>query len=208
MTSEVFCGDAFDVLPSVLSPDDVDDFAIVTSLPDADEMDMPIGEWLRWFREAARLCCSLADPVVFYQTDRRHDGMTLSKAAMVMDAATTEGAAVRWHKIALRAEVGSVNVRRPTFAHLVAVGRGARPGRPTPDVIPNGPTLYSNGMSIPATEVAIEYVRSQHVAGVVDPFCGYGTVLRVAEAKGVLAIGIDIDPEQCERARTVQAVLA
>jgi hypothetical protein len=41
---------------------------------------------------------------------------------------------------------------------------------------------------------------------VVDPFCGFGTVLAVANAMGLDAIGVDASARMCRRAR--QLVLA
>jgi tRNA G10 N-methylase Trm11 len=39
---------------------------------------------------------------------------------------------------------------------------------------------------------------------VVDPFCGFGTVLAVANALGLDAVGVDVSPRMCRRARTLQ----
>lgn len=200
----VFLGDAFDLLPEILRPSD--GWGIVTSLPDADEVEMTLDEWVAWFRMAVGLCLEHADPVVFYQTDRRFDGWLWSKASWIHEVAQEAGFGFLWHKVVLRRGEGVVDLRRPGYSHMIAVGRNSSPGRATPDVIPVGPTLYANGMSIPATEVAVDYAIGQHAEGIADPFCGYGTVLRVAEARGIPSIGIDVDPVQVERARTVQAV--
>ena len=200
--SPVYLGDAFDVLPTL----DLLGWGIVTSLPDADEIGLGFSAWTVWFRSALRLCLAYGNPVVFYQTDRRSRGVLHSKAYLVLEAAVSAGADVLWHKIVLRRSLGLVELRRPGFAHLIAVGRGVGPGRATPDVLDVGRTLYANGMSIPATEVAVDFV-GERAEGILDPFCGYGTVLRVAEARGYPAVGVDIDPAQVERARTVSAAL-
>ena len=42
---------------------------------------------------------------------------------------------------------------------------------------------------------------------VVDPFCGWGTVLAVANALGLDAVGVDIAPRMCRRARKLQIEL-
>jgi DNA modification methylase len=38
---------------------------------------------------------------------------------------------------------------------------------------------------------------------VVDPFCGWGTVLAVANALGMDAVGVDLSLRMCRRARTL-----
>jgi tRNA G10 N-methylase Trm11 len=42
---------------------------------------------------------------------------------------------------------------------------------------------------------------------VVDPFCGWGTVLAVANALGLDAVGVDIAPRMCGRARKLRIEL-
>ena len=36
---------------------------------------------------------------------------------------------------------------------------------------------------------------------IVDPFCGWGTVLAVANALGLDAVGVDLSARMCKRAR-------
>ena len=36
---------------------------------------------------------------------------------------------------------------------------------------------------------------------IVDPFCGWGTVLAVANALGLDAVGVDVSARMCKRAR-------
>ena len=43
---------------------------------------------------------------------------------------------------------------------------------------------------------------------VIDPFCGWGTVLAVANALGLAAIGIDLSARMCRRARTLTVDLS
>ena len=39
---------------------------------------------------------------------------------------------------------------------------------------------------------------------VVDPFCGIGTMLAVANAHGLNAVGVEISPKRAARARTLE----
>lgn len=180
--------------------------AIVTSLPDAAEMEMPIHAWRDWFTAAAGACMISAGQshaVIFYQTDRKIDGGIESKADLLFRAAQLAGCRTLWHKIALRRAVGATELFRPGFTHLIAFSRKARCGMATPDVFDRGATLYLNGMGIMAAKVAIRFAQ-QTTTTIIDPFCGRGTVLAVAEANDLEAIGIDIDPKQVEFARTLE----
>jgi tRNA G10 N-methylase Trm11 len=38
---------------------------------------------------------------------------------------------------------------------------------------------------------------------VVDPFCGHGTVLAVANALGLDALGVELSPRRCRAARAL-----
>jgi tRNA G10 N-methylase Trm11 len=41
---------------------------------------------------------------------------------------------------------------------------------------------------------------------VVDPFCGVGSMLAVANARGLDAIGVELNAKRAERARTLSVV--
>jgi DNA modification methylase len=42
---------------------------------------------------------------------------------------------------------------------------------------------------------------------IVDPFCGWGTVLAVANAMGLDAVGVDVSARMCKRARRLTVSL-
>ncbi len=57
-------------------------------------------------------------------------------------------------------------------------------------------------MGVLACRVACDYLQSEVGARiVVDPFCGRGTVLAVANAMGFDALGIDLSAKRCRAAR-------
>lgn len=180
--------------------------AVVTSLPDADEVGLPLAAWSAWFERAATACVAATAPdapAIFYQTDRKADGRTVSKAALVLRAAEGAGARLLWHKIVLRREPGAVDLHRPGFTHLLAVSRRGRPGAATPDVLARGRMLYPNAMGLAAAICAVQFAaRSSRT--VCDPFCGRGTVPAVAAALGLRAIGVDIDPAQIAAAQRLR----
>lgn len=198
MPKQIICADAIEWLAGP----GIGDGAIVTSPPDAEEIGLPPAEWQDWFRNAIDLCIAAsAGPCCFYVTDRRADGQLLSKAHMVLEAAWLAGAKVAWHKIALRRAPGKTDLYRPGFSHLIAVGGKA--GKASPDVFDRGAMLYPNGTGVKAARVACEWA-GQSCSTIVDPFCGRGTIPAVAEALGYMAIGVDIDPEQCKHAEALR----
>ena len=48
---------------------------------------------------------------------------------------------------------------------------------------------------------AILWLEKQGVKSVTNPFVGSGTVVAIANAFGMKAVGVDIDKAQCEKAR-------
>lgn len=186
---------------------------IVTSPPDMQETGQEYREWRQWYLHALYSCMAAQGenlPAVFYVTDRRYRGELLSKAGFVLRMAGQVHRKVLWHKIALRLKPGTEDSRRPGFVHVIAVGgSGCSPGFDTPssawpDVFDMGPRLYKNGMGVEAARMAVGYC-SRFGSTIVNPFCGRGTVLAVAEERGLDAVGVDSDPDMCELARTAQA---
>jgi hypothetical protein len=140
-------------------------------------------------------------PVVFVQTDRRKGGRQFSKSNLLQNIATDNGWFLVWHKIELSQEIGKANLYRPTFRHMVCFGRGkVTAGQATPDVIPVSRKLYPMAFGFEAARVTVEFCM-RYSKRTLDPFCGHGTVLHVAESLGADSVGVDIDPACCEIAR-------
>ena len=185
--------------------------ALITSLPDAGEMGYALNDYQTWFSHATALLMSAVASdgvIVFYQTDRRHKGTLLSKAALLCNTASSQGLRLLWHKIVLQSNVGTISLFRPSYTHMMAFSKLLRSGKPTPDVIEAGKKIYKNGMGINAASVAVRFARhSAKTRTIYDPFCGQGTVLAVANALGCDSIGCDIDPSQCNQARKLRLKL-
>ena len=203
---EVHCGDGLAWLARGPLPAD---HALVTSLPDASELPR-LGRdgWRRWFVEAAAACCAAVaeDAVaVFYQTDVKHDGRWVDKAHLVQLGADLAGAHLLWHKVVCRAPAGVATFGRPAYAHLLCLSRGLRldPGRSTPDVLPRlGEMTWARAMGREACEAVARFLTAQTSCRVVaDPFCGLGTMLAVANAHGLDAVGVELSAKRAERAR-------
>ncbi|MBL9107728.1 MAG: SAM-dependent methyltransferase, partial [Myxococcales bacterium] len=112
-------------------------------------------------------------------------------------------------KIVCRKPAGTVGFGRATYSHLLAFGGealelGSLASSPSgPDVLPEAGTMsFSRAMGLAAARLACTFLRDATATRVVvDPFCGQGGVLAVANAMGFDAIGIDLSARRCRSAR-------
>lgn len=208
------------------------DASVITSMPDMSELpSLPHAEWADWFVDAAELVVSrvpIGGLAIFYQTDVKAQGRWIDKAQLVARGAERAGATLVFHKIVLRAEPGAVTRGLPAYSHLVAwaPGRavqggavhgvaaqggaiqGARLalGDASADVLPSaGTTTWTRGMGVEACRAACHAVlRYTTTRTVVDPFCGHGTVLAVANSLGLAAVGVELGARRARRARSLR----
>jgi hypothetical protein len=189
---------------------------VVTSLPDVSETpELDFEGWRSWFVEAARgvLRWVPADGVaIFYQSDIRLGGVWVDKGYLVLRAAEAEHAALVWHRIACRKPPGTLSLGRPSYSHLVCIAKPPRPPErhPAPDVLPEAGFMpWSRAMGVGACRLACEYLlRETTTRQVADPFCGQGTLLAVANAMGLPALGVDRSARRCRAARKLSVALA
>lgn len=187
----------------------------VTSLPDVSEVSLALPAWRAWFLDAVRLVVDAVpaeSAALFFQSDIKRDGAWVDKGAMVVRAAEDAGARVLFHKIVCRRPPGMLTHGRPGFTHLIAVSRAMRCPEvlPIPDVIADaGGLKWVRAMGVRAAGHAVRFARD--VVGpvlgrapvVLDPFCGVGTVLAVANALGLDALGVEKARKRCEQARAL-----
>jgi DNA methylase len=183
--------------------------SVITSLPDVSGMPgLGLERWREWFIAAAQqvLAATPDDGVsIFYQTDIKVEGTWVDKSYLCHRAAEASRAELLWHRIVCRKPAGLENFGRPAYTHLLCYSRGVRDhgGRAYPDVLPaTGEMTWSQAMGVEACRLACNYVSS-HTATrvVVDPFCGVGTVLAVANELGMAAIGVEIVKKRARKAR-------
>lgn len=204
-TRQVYCMDASEYLKQ-----HEDIRCIITSLPDADEVGLSIEKWKDWFfNKCTNIFFSLDDYgyVIFYQTDRKYKGTIIDKSYLVNKAAEVWDPEPKllFNKIVLRQEPNTKNMYRPTFSHLQCFSfKGKLGNNPVlPDVIYNGKMIYDNAMGLNACRFCCEIMK-EATDTIVDPFCGRGSILAVANHFGLNAIGVDISEEQCEKARNLK----
>jgi hypothetical protein len=220
----VRCMDAFDFLAESASLDGY----VITSLPDMVEiglehdldayrrfLDRAVGEVFERLRERGI--------AIFYQSNVKTGGLWLDKAHAIHASVDALGGRLLWHKIALfRAPetlMPSIRARGPPYSHLLAFSKGVRIDEPwfeaaaTPDVLARGRMPWARAMGVDACEAACELVIAAvahearrpgaPLAIVIDPFCGKGTALAVANGHGLDALGVEIQRKRSEAARTL-----
>jgi hypothetical protein len=186
--------------------------SIITSLPNVSELpEQRFEAWRSWFPAAAErvLRWLPAEGVaMFYQSDIRYEGVWVDKAYLVMRAAEAVGASLLFHKIVCRKPPGTITHGRASYSHLLAFAHAPRPrlAHPGPDVLADAGLMPSSkSMGVAACRLACRFLREEtNTRMVVDPFCGHGTALAVANAFGFDAIGVDTSARQCRAARALE----
>jgi hypothetical protein len=188
--------------------------AVVTSLPDFSELPTlgpGLEGWKRWFIDAATQLLRWTAPgmpVLFFQSDVRHQGRWIDKAFLVQQAAELSEATLVFHKIVCRHPPGTLTQGRASYSHLLAFTRGGAAlivKKPSADVLPDaGEMPWSRAMGTRACEAACRFLLDETAARrVVDPFCGRGTVLAVANSLGLDALGVELSAKRCRVARNL-----
>jgi hypothetical protein len=202
----VHCADAFSWLAqNTLSPQS----ALVTSLPDSSELSaMTFDAWREWFSATTAQLIDALHPqsvAIFFQTDVKREGTWVDKGYLCQRGAERAAAALLWHKVVCRAPAGTATFGRPAYAHLLCFSKKLRlaPGRSTADVLPRlGEMTWSRAMGVEACRAACQFVRAEtKCTTVIDPFCGVGTALAVANDFGFDAVGIELSKKRADKAR-------
>jgi hypothetical protein len=209
---EVHCADALEWLRDNPAAPGT---SVVTSLPDMSELpELGFEGWRAWFLQAARAVIAWvpSDGVaIFFQSDVRHGGAWIDKGYLVQRAAEDLGASTVFHKIVCRHPPGTITHGRAAYSHLVCFTPGGRdaPSRPGPDVLADaGFKPSTKSMGVEACRLALRFVLDETPARrVIDPFCGQGTLLAVANAMGLDAVGVDKSQRACRAARKLDLEL-
>lgn len=183
--------------------------SLIASMPDVTEWGVTLAVWEARFVEAARLCLEATPPdgiTVFFQTDARTENGWVSKGGLVLRVAAELGVPVLWHKMVLQRPPNTPLHARAGFSHLLAFSRTVRIPRShaSPDVLPDrGKIPWSHSMGTRAAVRALRDIKAFAPAThtILQPFCGIGTVLALANAHGFDAIGVELNRRRVEQAR-------
>jgi len=184
--------------------------SVVTSLPDVSELELDLAGWKEWFVASAEKVVRWVPEggmAIFFQSDIRFRGAIVDKSSLVFRAAEAASADIVFHKIVCRRPPGTIAYGRPSWSHMIALASGAwePPRSPGPEVLPDAGFMpWSRAMGVEACREACRYLRENTTTEiVVDPFCGQGTVLAVADAMGFAALGVERSAKRCKAARTL-----
>jgi hypothetical protein len=210
-TRSVYCEDAIAWLES---KEIQNGCSFVTSMPDISEFPgYSLVDWKNWFIQTATLVLSRcpADGVtIFYQSDIKIDGTWVDKGYLCQKAAEALGHELLWHKVVCRAPAGIATFGRPSFSHMLCFSKAVKAdlARSTADVIPDlGDKTWQRGMGLEACLVAAKFISEQtNTKTIINPFCGEGSMLAVANACELDAIGIERSPKRVEKARSLQII--
>lgn len=187
----------------------LDGCSLVASLPDISEFPSDsLAQWKIWFHDTARLILSRTPPdgvTIFYQSDIKLDGAWVDKGYLCQKAAEAEGHELLWHKVACRVAPGQATFGRPGYSHVICFSREFRANVAcsTADVMPDlGEKTWERGMGLRACAMIGAFIAEQtKTTTVVNPFCGQGSMLAVANALGLNAIGIERSEKRAQIAR-------
>lgn len=87
-----------------------------------------------------------------------------------------------------------------SFFSILLIGLFSLP--PTADVIDRGEMTWAKAMGLKACVVAVRYIK-KFVPGcdlVIDPFCGKGSILAVANEFGLDSLGVELSTKRCRDA--------
>ncbi len=182
--------------------------SMITSMPDYSEFpSWSLEQWKLWFVRSARMVmekCPDDGVAIFYQRDRKREGCWVDKAFLIQKAAEEIGMAQLWHKIVCRAPPGNTTFGSPAYSHLLCFSKGIREElqKSTMDILPQaGKTTWTRGMGTQACQFACKFILANTASHtIVDPFCGHGTVLSVANQLGLHAIGVELSRKRAEKA--------
>ena len=183
----------------------------MTSLPDYSEFShLSLNDWKLWFVNAAKLVlmtCPDDGMTLFFQTDIKVDGAWIDKGFLCQQAAEAIGCELIAHKIICRLPPGTTTQGRPAYSHLVCFSKKIRIplSKSSSDVLPiAGKTTWTRGMGVNACRLACEMIlQNTETRTIVDPFCGHGTVLAVANSMGLNAIGVELSRKRVKKAQNL-----
>jgi hypothetical protein len=189
----------------------LDGCSIVTSLPDVSEFpNSTLQEWKNWFTETASLVMSKCPDnglTIFYQTDIKKDGEWIDKGFLCQIAAEKSGQKLIAHKIVCRTQPGNVAFGKPGYSHLICFSKAVLPQieKSLTDVLPDaGQVSWTRGMGINACRLACQMVLNfTDTKTIVDPFCGHGSVLAVANDMGLNAVGVERSLKRVKKAQSL-----
>lgn len=198
----VICNDALETLDSF----DLEPANIFTGMPDNTEMKLDYKQYGEYRKKILKNIFELGKDniLVFTQTDKKATSMGIwyDKISSIYEAANEFKVKLIFHKIGLYHNEDTF----PDYQHYICFSNIINTNTNINNsVMLAGDKLYKNGTPFNIIMNALMLFKNNNSNNnnVLDPFCGRGTNLALANLIGMNAIGIDIDPVQCEYSRNL-----
>lgn len=188
-------------------------WSVVSSIPDVSEVGVSEAVWRTFFTEMAGELFKLVDDgglMALIQTDVRKDGLWVDKSGLVGAGVTAAGGILLARKIICRRPPGMTSTKRAAYSQLLVFGRSAFDAA-LPDTVPDvikdgGPVTWTRGVGLYAARAAVDVVKrfAPMTTTIVDPFCGEGMILAVANERGLHAVGVERHKKRAALARRLR----
>ena len=199
---------------------------VFTSIPDISELDVMFpapqkyndnfDAYKEWFRRVVALILAKTPRyAIFLQTDIRALSAKeervlqyIDKSALIQEVAKSCKFVPVWHKIVTNSENFAQKrvSHTPNWSHLICVQREGVLSYETrqwttPDVFPRGSMVWERDVGMNTALTGVSFLKHvAQTAAVIDPFCGLGTILAVANALGVDSFGNDLSRKRVKKA--------
>ncbi len=185
--------------------------SFVTSLPDYSEFPgKTLKEWQEWFINTAQLIINKTPKsgvTIFYQSDIKHEGRWIDKAFLCQKAAEKEQSFLLWHKVISRVPIGTTTYKRPSYSHILCFSKELKLAfsDSTPDILDHiGNQSWKRGMGFNACMIIAKFIKDQVSSQVIiNPFCGHGSMLAIANYFQLDAIGIERSKKRASEAQNL-----
>lgn len=165
-----------------------------------------------WFATLSSGCLFTHIELVWlYDFTAKSDGRWFSKSALLHQAAarcSDIDLGLIWHKIVITAAIDTIKGSKSTYTHFLCFSQQHRElvSQHSPDLIANrGHMTWARAMGTKAAEFACKYIQLQlpHCNTIIDPFCGQGSLLSIANYAGFNTIGVELSRKRVVLARKI-----
>lgn len=224
---EVICADALVWLREKEEKSELFSGSVFTSLPDISEIPHLFpgfstklqrhDAYEKWFIKTAALIIKLlkqGEYAIFLQSDVRvqdfegHTLKWLDKSYLCSVVAAQSGCQLLWHKIAYTCDLSLRSSGRPNYSHLLCHAKDVTPCDTDtffiPDIFHRGEMVWPKAVGLNCCIAGVAFLKSvAKTPIIIDPFCGYGTILAVSNALGISSLGVEISKKRCRLARNL-----
>ena len=206
-----FEGSIFTGVPDIL------DIPEISSIVDLTERHMKYIEWFEGVLENIFRRILIGQYAIFSQTDAKIIDDKGNLVAWVDKSHVCSRVAAKlqcnllWHKVCIDSDTTSQlesSVYRPCYTHLLCYGKGTTSSYhisqfQVPDVINRGSMIWQKAIGIEACVLGISFLLNiAKTPVVINPFCGHGTILAVANYFHLPSFGIEILSSRAKQSKS------